>query len=150
MGGAQRPGGRLVLVIDDDDGVRLLTKAIVEHMGLRAATASDGREGLECALRLGPDLLIVDQGLPLLDGAALIRRVRATPRGGRLPIIAVTGGGPLVEQEAARAGATVVVRKPFRTSSLMGHIHGLIAGHPVGAGQGDARPPARRAGAPGG
>ena len=127
--------GPLVLVIDDDIRVCGLVGAILEALDVRIEAAHDGRDGLDRALSLCPDVVIVDQELPGIDGATVIRTLRTTPRTCGLPIIAVTGGGPTVEELAVRAGATVVLRKPIRPSALTECVRKLLESHTPAPGQ---------------
>lgn len=126
--------GPLVLVVDDDVRVCGLVRAILEALDVRVEVAHDGCDGLDRATSLCPDLVIVDQDLPGVDGATVIRTLRATSRTRCLPIIAVTGGGPAIEELAARAGATMVMSKPLRPSVLAERVRALLASYPASSG----------------
>ena len=74
-----------VLVIEDDLANRALLTALLERAGYRAVTASDGPSGLAAALEIAPDLVLLDVGLPGMDGLDVCRRLRADPRTVALP-----------------------------------------------------------------
>lgn len=82
--------GKLVLVIDDDDGVRELLMFLVKKEGLRAEGAVDGEDGWQKAESLRPDLIILDLMMPRYGGFEFLRQLQ----GGELakvPIVIVTG-----------------------------------------------------------
>ena len=133
------PADALVLVVDDNVAVCRLIATVLEPLGARVEFAHDGRLGQEMALRLAPDLLMVDHDLPFIDGPTIIRHVRATESGSDLPIIAMTGGGASAERDLLGAGATVVLEKPFLPSVLAEHVRPLLSSQ-TGLNHGLARP----------
>jgi DNA-binding response OmpR family regulator len=81
---------RLVLVVDDDEGIRELLAMLIRKEGWRVETAEDGAEG-ECkALALKPDLIVLDLMLPRYGGFELLKQLQATELS-KTPIIIVTG-----------------------------------------------------------
>jgi DNA-binding response OmpR family regulator len=82
--------GRLVLVVDDDEGVRDLLSMLIKKEGWRVETAEDGAEGERKALALKPDLIVLDLMLPRYGGFELLRRLQGTEIF-RTPIVVVTG-----------------------------------------------------------
>lgn len=110
---ALRPDGRRrVLVADDHDLIRrLLRHALAGHPDLRqVAEAADGEQAVLLATALRPDALVVDLGLPRLDGFDVIRRVRdALPE---CTIVVFSGSdGPQERERALEAGADAHVAK---------------------------------------
>ena len=82
-------------------------------------TASDGEEGLKRILHEGPDLALVDIGLPGLDGHEVARRVRADPRGEKVALVALTGYGSREQRAQALAnGFNCVLVKPVEPALL--------------------------------
>jgi putative two-component system response regulator len=119
-------GSRRILVIDDDDGIRRITQALVEGLGHHVEAARDGIEGL-AKLQLGVDLVLLDVVMPGLDGFDVCRRIRQDPAGRDVPVIMVT---TLETREhrlhAVEAGANDFIAKPVdetelrvRTTSLL-------------------------------
>jgi signal transduction histidine kinase/ActR/RegA family two-component response regulator len=94
---------RHVLIIEDSADGREPLRLLLELRGHRVDTAEDGRQGLEMALALRPDVAIVDIGLPLLTGYEVAERIRATPAGSRMFLVALTGYGQ--EEDRLRAKA---------------------------------------------
>jgi CheY-like chemotaxis protein len=82
--------GRLVLVVDDDEGVRELLSMLITKEGWRVETAEDGLEGERKALALKPDLIVLDLMLPRYGGYEMLKQLQATELS-RVPIVVVTG-----------------------------------------------------------
>ena len=82
--------GKLVLVIDDDDGVRELLAFLVKKEGFRAEGAVDGEDGWQKAERLTPDLIILDLMMPRYGGFELLRQLQGSELS-KIPIVIVTG-----------------------------------------------------------
>jgi CheY-like chemotaxis protein len=72
-------------------------------LGHEVHAATDGLGGVDAALRLLPDLSLIDIGLPGIDGYEVARRIRADPRGQRLRLVALTGYGLREDRERALA-----------------------------------------------
>lgn len=81
---------KLILIIDDDDGVRELLTFLVKKEGYRAECAVDGEEGYQKAERLKPDLILLDLMMPRYGGFEVLRRLQAGELS-RIPIVVVTG-----------------------------------------------------------
>ena len=82
--------GRLVLVIDDDEGIRELLSMLIKKEGWRVETAEDGAEGERKALALKPDLIVLDLMLPRYGGFELLKQLQGTALS-RTPVVVVTG-----------------------------------------------------------
>ena len=81
--------------------------------------AVDGPQGLAKILELLPDVSFVDVGLPGIDGYEVARRVRTSPRGDQLYLVALTGyGGPDVTAKAKAAGFNLQLTKPVDANEL--------------------------------
>ena len=81
---------RLVLVIDDDEGIRELLSLLIKKEGWSVDTAEDGAEGERKALALKPDLIVLDLMLPRYGGFELLKQLQGTELS-RVPIVIVTG-----------------------------------------------------------
>lgn len=68
----------IILVVDDDPGIRESLSQELRAAGYATLTAADGREGADLALRKCPDLILTDLALPIADGFALVSAIRAT------------------------------------------------------------------------
>jgi signal transduction histidine kinase len=114
----QRPGGRSVLIVEDNPDGRETLRTMVEMWGHRVEVAADGQQGVEVALALRPEAALVDIGLPLLDGYEVARRVRAA-LGRDVFLIALTGyGQPHDHRRAFEAGFDAHFVKPAEPDDL--------------------------------
>jgi two-component system KDP operon response regulator KdpE len=107
----------LVLVVDDEPQIRRALRTSLEAHGYQVATVGTGAEGVLGAAEQGPDLLLLDLGLPDIDGTEVIRRVRAFSD---VPVIVLSvreGQGDKVA--ALDAGADDFVTKPFGMEELL-------------------------------
>ncbi len=110
--------GRRVLLIEDNPDTRELLTLLLEARGHEVHAAADGPQGVERALALSPDALIIDIGLPGLDGYGVARRLRAH-FGGRVLLVALTGyGQPEDERRALDAGFDAHCTKPVDPARL--------------------------------
>jgi two-component system cell cycle response regulator DivK len=105
---------RLVLIVDDDEDTRFCYTESLEHRGFRTASARDGAEGVEAAIRLRPDAILMDVSMPVMDGIEATRRIKEDARTSGCLVIVVTGyGGPETFDAARAAGCDAFCRKPF-------------------------------------
>ena len=115
-----------VLVVDDnvDNADSLAT--LVRMLGHEVAVAYDGQEAIEVAGRFGPDLVLLDIGLPKLDGFEVAERLRAGRDGAAMFLVAITGWSQDEEKERARkAGFDEHMTKPVdprRLEALIGSM----------------------------
>ena len=124
----------LVLVIDDNDGLRSMVRRALESAGHQVVEASDGRQGLMLARERRPDAMITDILMPTKEGLETIREARASwPR---LAIIAMSGGGNMRTLDllgvALQFGANKVLEKPFRPAALRAALDEVLQARPDG------------------
>ncbi|HME89993.1 MAG TPA: response regulator [Myxococcaceae bacterium] len=81
----------LILVVDDYDDSREMYAELLEASGFRVAEARDGRQSLEKAQQLLPDLVLMDLTLPGIDGLEATRRLKLDPRTRNIPVVALSG-----------------------------------------------------------
>lgn len=111
--------GLHVLVVEDNDDNREGIKELLEEIGYRVDVAADGEQGLRLAVRLHPDVAIVDIGLPALDGYQVARGVRSA-LGNKIHLVALTGyGQPEDVRRTTAAGFDAHVTKPASLESLL-------------------------------
>ena len=112
-----------VLVVEDDAANRVLLTRLLERAGYRAITADDGPSGLAAAFELAPDLVLLDIGLPGMDGLEICRRLRADPRTVALPVVLLTGRTSVDDVVTGLdAGADDFLGKPFHEAELLARI----------------------------
>jgi two-component system KDP operon response regulator KdpE len=119
-----RAAASLLLVEDDPQIVRAIAPAF-EVSGYSVTVAGTGREAMDMVDRHLWDALIVDLGLPDLDGKSVIAHVRAQ---GNTPVVVISARNSPSEVEAARdAGANCFMHKPFRTPQLLDWVSRNVA-----------------------
>jgi DNA-binding response OmpR family regulator len=109
-----------VLVVDDSEPVRVLLVQALEHHGFAVFQADSGTAALRVAFDVRPSLAIVDQWMPEMTGAELIRLLRAAPvpELRAMPIIGLSGRAGS-ERDLLGAGAGSFLAKPFGESELL-------------------------------
>lgn len=113
-----------VLVIDDEPQIRRFLDISLRAQGYEVAQAASGREGLEALAAHGADLVVLDIGLPDIDGHEVLRELR---QWSQVPVIMLTVRAGESEKVAALdAGANDYVTKPFGTQELMARIRALL------------------------
>lgn len=105
---------RTVVIIEDDEDVRGLIEGILAGAGLEVQAAPTGAAGVEAVRKHGPDIIVVDFGLPDYNGTEAIRRIREFSQA---PVLMLTGHGDLAESPY-EAGVNDVMAKPFSPSEL--------------------------------
>jgi two-component system cell cycle response regulator DivK len=110
------PTGCKILLIEDDDwGARLMAR-LLEAAGCRVARAADGQTGLHMAVEHHPDLILVDLGLPDVDGQTVIARLRQLEPLKDIPLVAVTAWPTETARPMALAyGCSGYISKPINT-----------------------------------
>ena len=118
--------GRTVLVVEDDAAIRGLLRTLLEEDGHRVEVARTGHQAMELAARGRPGAVVMDLGLPGLDGAAVAVGLRCQYRG--LPIIVVSAFGEAVVAQTARdCEAVAYFTKPFENEALLGAVRQALA-----------------------
>ncbi|NBB63921.1 response regulator [Pseudomonas sp. ODNR1LW] len=115
-----RLGGPRVLYVDDHDCNRALVVAVLEAQGIACTTAENGAQGLDAARTGDWDLILMDIQMPVMDGVAATRAIRALPgHRGKAPIVALTAN-TLAEQKAeyVAAGMDGCMAKPINIVEL--------------------------------
>ncbi len=110
----------LVLVIEDEEVIQNFIATALGSNGYRVVKAGSGLEGLSLILSHAPDVVLLDLGLPDMDGLQVLRSVRSQSR---IPIVVVSARGHEQEKvEALDLGADDYIVKPFGTSELMARV----------------------------
>jgi len=115
---ADRPALR-VLIVDDNDNAAQSTALLLRCAGLEVRVVNDGPAALAAA-EWPPQVVVLDIGLPGMDGLEVARRLRAGPAGAALRLVALTGlTDPADRQRALEAGVDEYLTKPAPPDELM-------------------------------
>jgi signal transduction histidine kinase/DNA-binding response OmpR family regulator len=136
------PAGLRVLVVDDNRDVADSTASIMRMNGCDVHVAYDGKDALESVQRLRPDAVLLDIGLPAIDGYLVAEHIRAQPENGRTMIVAVSGYGQ--EQDRVRSksvGFDYHVVKPIDPNVLAGLVGSLRLSRDAAHGESPAHAP---------
>ena len=121
-----------ILVIEDDDAVRAALRRALMLAGYEVLLAADGEEGLLQAQTAVPDALVLDLGLPRVDGMDVCRQLRQT--GNRTPILVLTARDAIEDRVAGlEAGADDYLVKPYDVRELTARLHAVMRRHIDGA-----------------
>lgn len=113
-----------ILVVEDDSGVSSFLRWGLEDEGYAVTLAADGAEGLRCVDEVRPALILLDYGLPILDGAGFVDGLRDRGRDD-IPIVLVTADDR-AEEKAARVRARAVLAKPLQLDDLLRIVAELV------------------------
>jgi len=117
-----------VLVIEDDTEIADVLRRTLRQEGHEVRTAGDGEEALSAAAEFAPDLVILDLGLPKLDGVEVLRRMRADDD---VPVLILTARSDLDDRvEGLDTGADDYLVKPFERQELLARMRALMRRRP--------------------
>ena len=119
---------RLVLVIDDDEGIRDLLSLLIKKEGYRVETAVDGEEGVRAAQSLKPDLIVLDLMLPRYGGFELLRHLQGS-ESARVPIVVVTGrytDSSTTDMIRQETNVVELLEKPVKTARFLGVLQRVL------------------------
>lgn len=115
-----QPGRVQVLVIEDDDAIRRLLQAAVKDSEFRLTEATNALDGLAALPKVKPEIVLLDLGLPDLDGVDVVRQLR---QWSRVPVIIISAEGDEERKVMAlEAGADDYVTKPFGIGELLARM----------------------------
>lgn len=108
---------RPVLVVDDEQEIRLLLRDFLTDEGYEVVTAPNGKDALGVAESMEPAVILLDMSMPIMDGWAFARAYRMLTRN-PAPIVVLTAGG-LAAERAAEVEAASFLAKPFDIDELL-------------------------------
>ena len=117
-----------ILVAEDDPDNRSIVVKVLTLEGYETLEAADGRSALALVRRERPDLIVMDLGMPGMDGWEASRRLKADPQTADIPIIALTAFALRGDEERAReAGCDDYLPKPCRPKTIREAVARLLA-----------------------
>lgn len=125
--GKNQQNGPLVLVVDDDVGIRLLLRRVLARRGYAVEEAENGAQALSAYERLRPDVVLLDVLMPGMDGFATCARLRALPGGDRTPVLMITAlQDPESIERMFEVGATDYITKPAQLDVLCYRVRNIL------------------------
>jgi len=119
---------RTVLVAEDNAVNRELLRELLETRGYTVLEACDGQEALHMIDQVQPDILLLDIGMPVLDGFAVVRKIRENPHLAKLPVVAVTAYAMQDDREKIlNSKFDGYLSKPIDARSLMEELDRLLS-----------------------
>jgi two-component system cell cycle response regulator DivK len=117
-----------ILIAEDNATNRELFRELLEARGYTVVEACDGTEALQMMEQVLPDILLLDIGMPVLDGFAVVRAIRESPRLAALPVLAVTAYAMQGDRERVlNSGFDGYLSKPINATSLAEELERLLS-----------------------
>ena len=126
-----------VLIVEDDHNIAELLQMYLEKEGYAVTTADDGGQGLAKFRAIQPDLVLLDVMMPVMDGWAVCRAIRAESQ---TPVIMLTAKGETDDKVAGlKSGADDYITKPFEMKEVLARMEAVLRRAPAAAGEKKAR-----------
>ena len=132
-----RPRPQRILVVEDDEDLRHLWELWLRFWGFAVEEAANGAEAVEKVRAFRPHLVLMDVWMPVLDGLAATRRLKADAQTKDVPVLALSADAyPPAPERALRAGCRAFLPKPVNPDRLLQAIRAALGGtaHPEPSG----------------
>lgn len=117
-----------ILIVEDNEQNLYLVSFILEKHGYEVFAARDGQEGINMAISIKPDLILLDIHLPVMDGYAVARELRKNAELAQVPIIAVTSYAMTGDREKTiKAGCNGYIEKPINPDTFLQQVEQHLA-----------------------
>lgn len=128
----RRPEQCTVLVVEDNAINQLVIRGMLLKLGYRVRTADNGSEAIDLLRRENVDAVLLDCQMPIMDGFATCRAIRALPQGGELPVLAITAHSHSGDRERClAAGMSDYLAKPVKFEELQTLLHDWLLCQPA-------------------
>ena len=119
---------RLIMVVDDEESVRMVVTFALEKAGYRVVGASSGEEALDSVMDHRPDLIFLDLMMPNIDGWEVLQLLKSNPETESIPVCLLTAKGDIRNKMyALQQGAADYITKPFRREELLKKVESITA-----------------------
>jgi DNA-binding response OmpR family regulator len=116
-----------ILVTDDESNIRMMLRTALEAEGYRVAEAANGRDALAAIAKESPDLLVLDLNMPVMDGMAVLERLKETVSENSPRVLILTAYGSIpTAVKATRLGAVDFLEKPITPSELRQSVRSIL------------------------
>jgi CheY-like chemotaxis protein len=116
-----------ILVIDDSASIRRLIEICLRALDVTISSASDGLQGLDAVKEIDTEVVVLDIGLPGLDGWEVLKRLREDQDTAHIKVLVLTAHAqPEMADRAAQGGADAFMTKPFRPSDVREQVEKLL------------------------
>ena len=116
-----------ILSVDDSRTMRMMVKRVFRPFHCELFEAADGMEGLEALITHQPDLIVLDYNMPVMDGVAMLRKMREHDNIKRTPVIMLTAeDSNEIISTVARLGVRDYIIKPFEDENLLSKVSRII------------------------
>ncbi|MBX2885565.1 MAG: response regulator [Granulosicoccus sp.] len=116
-----------ILIVEDQEDNRRILRDLLSNAGFTIVEAINGKEGVDKAESEAPDLILMDIQLPKINGYEATRLIKALPKLGQVPIIAVTSYALSGDETKARdAGCDGYITKPFSPREMLATVHKFL------------------------
>jgi type II secretory ATPase GspE/PulE/Tfp pilus assembly ATPase PilB-like protein len=127
LGTPRKEGQQTVLLVEDEDQLRLVLRDLLERDGFTVIEASDGVHALDAIDRDAPDAIVLDLNIPRLDGYQVLSHIRARAATAAIPVLVLTAlGDEDSEVKVFQSGANDFITKPFRPRALSARLKALM------------------------
>jgi two-component system cell cycle response regulator DivK len=124
-------GTATILVVEDNRLNMKLVRDVLEFAGYDVVEAATGEQGVELAIDLRPDLVLMDLQLPGIDGTQALHQIQESAGDDMMPVVAVTASAMASDREAAqRAGFDGFLEKPINARALPSQVAAYLAARP--------------------
>ena len=126
----RKDGVPTVLLVEDTEDNRQMLRKLLEMSGFRVVEALNGRQAIELAFEIRPEIILMDLSLPIIDGIAATRQIRRMPALRHVPIVVVSAHDTTdFHNLALDAGCNAYVTKPVHYPELEELVNSLLASH---------------------
>lgn len=116
-----------ILIADDDRITRRTLRACIEQAGMQVVEAADGREALKMVRDHDPRVLVLDVGMPNMNGYQVCQALRRSESGRRVPIVMLTAESGLdAIRKGLVSGADVYITKPFQPEEVVREVQAML------------------------